>query len=210
MYMYRHSLSITSNTPFIKIICPFYSLTEACSNVYIYIHVYVAIWKERPKATNDKIGLVDLFFCLRFFALLEKFALIWRRHHYRWRAATFDLYSAVMVIGQRGFFSVATYCDAVHPSPRTRDIHTFAKRSPDLMTNDWDSNTQPSAWEANAPTDCSTAAASLENEGLYYNCMVLISLPHILFFLYTYQINKNKFKRMRDGSHISWNRNAQQ
>ena len=83
---------------------------------------------------------------------------------------------------------MATYCDAVHPSPRTRDNHTFAKRSPDLMTNvcrDWDSNTQPSAWEANTPTDCSTAAASLENEGLYYNCMVLISYYHISYFFYT-------------------------
>ena len=34
------------------------------------------------------------------------FSLIWRRHHYRWRAAKFDQYSALMAIKQLGFFSV--------------------------------------------------------------------------------------------------------
>ena len=31
---------------------------------------------------------------------------IWRRHHYRWRAANFDLCSALMAIEQWGFLSV--------------------------------------------------------------------------------------------------------
>ena len=34
------------------------------------------------------------------------FSLIWRRHHCRWRAANFDLCSALMAIEQWGFFSV--------------------------------------------------------------------------------------------------------
>ena len=41
-----------------------------------------------------------------FFVLLEKFSLIWRRHHYLWRALNFDLCSALMAIDQWGFFSV--------------------------------------------------------------------------------------------------------
>ena len=47
-----------------------------------------------------------LFACLGFIVPLENFALIWRCHHYRWRAANFDLCSALMAIDQWGFFSV--------------------------------------------------------------------------------------------------------
>ena len=41
-----------------------------------------------------------------FFVPLENLLLIWRRHHNRWRAANFDLCSALMGIEQWGFFSV--------------------------------------------------------------------------------------------------------
>ena len=37
---------------------------------------------------------------------LENFSLIWRRHHCRWRAAIFDLCSALMAIEQWGFLNV--------------------------------------------------------------------------------------------------------
>ena len=47
-----------------------------------------------------------LFVCLLFFVPLENFSLIWRSHHCRWRAANFDLCSALMAIEQWGFFSV--------------------------------------------------------------------------------------------------------
>ena len=47
-----------------------------------------------------------LFVCLWFIVPLENFSLIWRRPHYRWRAANFDLCSALMAIEQWGFFSV--------------------------------------------------------------------------------------------------------
>ena len=52
------------------------------------------------------IGVYFLFVCLAFFVPLKNFSLIWTRHHYRWRAANFDLYSALMAIEQWGFFSV--------------------------------------------------------------------------------------------------------
>ena len=50
---------------------------------------------------------VCLFVCLGFIIPLENFSLIWRRHHYRWRAANFDLCSTLMAIEQWGFFSVS-------------------------------------------------------------------------------------------------------
>ena len=47
------------------------------------------------------------FVCVGFTIPLENFSLIRRRHHYRRRAANFDLCSALMVIEQWGFFSVS-------------------------------------------------------------------------------------------------------
>ena len=41
-----------------------------------------------------------------FFVPLKNFSLIWRRPHDRWRAANFDLCSALLAIQQWGFFSV--------------------------------------------------------------------------------------------------------
>ena len=63
---------------------------------------------------------------LEFFVPLENFLLIWRRHHCRWRAANFDLCSALKAIALSGESSSAchTYCDTGHPFLRTRDTHT--------------------------------------------------------------------------------------
>ena len=56
--------------------------------------------------------------------------LIWRRHHYRWRIANFDLCSALMVIEQWGFFSVphplwlgATYIMVISEDPWHSHLH---------------------------------------------------------------------------------------
>ena len=46
------------------------------------------------------------FFLLGFIIPLENFSLIWKRRHYRWRTANFDLCCALMAIEQWGFFSV--------------------------------------------------------------------------------------------------------
>ena len=53
-------------------------------------------------------GYLSLF-CLFVWGLsshLKKNSLIWRRHHYRWRATIFDLCSALMAFERWGFFSV--------------------------------------------------------------------------------------------------------
>ena len=49
---------------------------------------------------------ICFFVCLELIVPLENFSLIWRRHHCRWRAANFDLCSALMAIEQWGFFNV--------------------------------------------------------------------------------------------------------
>ena len=46
------------------------------------------------------------FVCSEFSILFENFSIIWRRRHCRWRAASFDLCSALMAIDPWGFFSV--------------------------------------------------------------------------------------------------------
>ena len=52
------------------------------------------------------IFILCLFVCLGFIVPLQNFSLIWRRHHYWWRAANFDLCSALMAIEQWRFFSM--------------------------------------------------------------------------------------------------------
>ena len=59
---------------------------------------------------------VCLFVCLFGVAVpLENFSLIWRRHHYRRRAANFDLCSAPMAMGSEGSLACHTSCDTGHP-----------------------------------------------------------------------------------------------
>ena len=87
-------------------------------------------WYFHQHVINHNI-IVCLFFVCLFFFQLENFSLIWRRHHYRGRVANFDLYSALMAIGQCGFFSLphllwhAASVFNGHLRPRTRDTHTY-------------------------------------------------------------------------------------
>ena len=107
------------------------------------------------------------FVCLRFFVPLKNFSLIWRRHHYRWRAAYFNLYPALKAIDQWGH----TNCAMGHPfimviseDPwHSHPLPCVKKWSCHYLFNVFDhrgqySNTQLSACEANVLTDCSTAA----------------------------------------------------
>ena len=48
------------------------------------------------------------------FVPLKNFSLIWRRHHYQWRAAKFDLYSAFIAIELWRFLTRHTHCDTGH------------------------------------------------------------------------------------------------
>ena len=74
-------------------------------NFYLWIH-----WlRQKRKARYGHVLLIIEKFCFCLFVCfvpLENFSLIWRRHHGRWRAANFDLCSALMAIEQRVFFSV--------------------------------------------------------------------------------------------------------
>ena len=115
------------------------------------------------------------FVCLGFVVPLEICSLIciWRRHLYLWRAANFDLCSALMTIDQWGFFSVS------HLPWHGTSVYNGHLRGPVTLTpiaerlagelslpvltcqvcRGWDSNTQPSACGANAFTNYATAAA---------------------------------------------------
>ena len=64
------------------------------------------------------------------FVSLENFSLVWRRHHCWWRAANFDLCSALLAIEQWGFFSVLHllwHGASVYNSPRTRGTRTYSR-----------------------------------------------------------------------------------
>ena len=69
-------------------------------------------------------SFVCFFVCLWFFVQSENFSLIWRRHNYWWKAANFDLCSALIAIEQWRFFSVPHLLWHGASSPRTRDTHT--------------------------------------------------------------------------------------
>ena len=115
-------------------------------------------------------GLLDV---LGFSSHSTFFSLIWRRHHYWWRATNFEICSTLMVIEQWEFFNMPhqlwngpTFYNGHLRGPVT--ITPVAKRLavemtlPVLMTwvcRGWDSNSQPFACEPNVLTDCITAVA---------------------------------------------------
>ena len=88
----------------------------------MYFFVIISPWKRvflfnwtnlngLHQGSQVKIGPMFLqkkIFCLFWGVLvsLENFSLIWRCHHYRKRAADFDLCSAFMAIERWGIFSV--------------------------------------------------------------------------------------------------------
>ena len=103
-----------------------------------------------------------LLVCLGFFVPLENFSLVWRRHHYRWMAANFDLYSVFMTSEQWGFFSVPHLLWHESPlimvvSEDPRNLAVELSLPVYYVCRGWISNTQPSACEANAVTYCVTA-----------------------------------------------------
>ena len=61
-------------------------------------------------------GLTLYFFvCFGVLRPTRYFSLIWRRHHCRWGAANFDLYSALVTFEQQGFLSMPHLLDTEHP-----------------------------------------------------------------------------------------------
>ena len=113
-------------------------------------------------------------FCLfvwSFFVPLENLSLMWRCHDCQWRAANFDLCSALMAIEQWGFFCVPHllwHGESVYNGHLRGPVSLTptAERSavelslPVLTTQvcrGSDSYIQPSACEANGRTHCATA-----------------------------------------------------
>ena len=88
------------------------------------------------------------FVCLGFFVPLEKFLIIWRRHHCR--AANLAFVDSWYL---RGPVTLAPIAE--HLAVRTVTTCTCYY---DLCLSRLDSNTQPSACEANALAHCATAA----------------------------------------------------
>ena len=81
-------------------------------------------WPRSSTRLKPLIKLHVLFWFACLFVWFFFVPLIWKRHHYRWRTANFDLCSALMAIEQWGFFSVphalwlgATYIMAISEDP---------------------------------------------------------------------------------------------
>ena len=87
--------------------------------------------------TNAKAlcNSVCLFVCLGVYRPTREFFIIWRRHHYRWRIAHFDVYSALMAMEHWGFFRCYTYCDTGHPFIMV------------ISEDPWHSHLLPSVWQ---------------------------------------------------------------
>ena len=110
-----------------------------------------------------------------FIVPLENFSLICRRHFYRWRAAKFDLFPALMAIEQWGFIRVphllwhgSSVYNGHLRGPVT--VTSIAKRlavevSLPVFTNKgcrrWNSKSQPSVCGANAQIHCATDTISV-------------------------------------------------
>ena len=71
-------------------------------------------WTKESKYGSSIIYGIDCLL-IEGFRPFGEFLLIWRRHHYRWRAANFDLCSALMAIKQWGSLACHTFCDTRHP-----------------------------------------------------------------------------------------------
>ena len=102
--------------PASRLICNIFFLKCSCSfavflqqEVNGFSNVFHSLY---PGSSQNE----SLIVCVRFIVPLENFSPIWRCHHYRWRAANFDLCSALMAIEQWGFFlTFHTSCDTGHP-----------------------------------------------------------------------------------------------
>ena len=99
-------------------------------NIYLYHGRCTRKESDSKRAKTDPPPIFEHWDILFFGGggVLENFSLLWRRHHYRWKAANFDLFSSVMAIEQWGFFIVPHllwHGASVYkwPSPRTRTFN---------------------------------------------------------------------------------------
>ena len=122
-----------------------------------------------------RISVCLFFVCLGFSSHLRFFLLMFRSHHYRWKAANFDICSVPNAIAQWGFLSVpqllwhetSVYNGHLRgPITLTPNAKYWAVELslPVFITKvcrGWDVNTQPSPCEANALTYGATAAVAI-------------------------------------------------
>ena len=105
---------------------------------------------------------VCLFVCLLgVFRPIWEISLIWRRHHYWWRAANFVICSALMAIEQWGFLRVLHLL--LH-GPFVYNDYLLLRLIKNCIGRD--SNTQP--FDSNALTNCAAAV------GLYSLNMLML------------------------------------
>ena len=90
------------------------------------IFFFLVLSAQPSKTSQQKFVKLCILFFLGFVLSHSRiFPFLCRCHHCRWRAANFDLYSALMAIEQWGFLSVAHLLWHKWSSPRTSDIHTY-------------------------------------------------------------------------------------
>ena len=179
-------------------------------------------WHDQGSLTQINIpSNHDMIVCLGFDIPLEKFSLVWRRHHYmyQWRASNFDLYSALMTIEQWGFFSVP------HLLRHGASIYNGHLREPVTLTpiaerlavelslpvfttlvcRGWDSNTQPSARGTNTLNDYATSAVyhdtkkKLKMHNSFYHTIKILNILANQLHCHTYL---DEIKRYRKGGNI--------
>ena len=144
-----------------------------CFFVLNMIQVRISLMFTKRQLRLGCVWRICLFWV--FVVPLENFSLIWRRHHYRWRAANFDLCSARVAIEQWVFFSVphllwhgaSVYNGhlkgqlTLTPIAECVAVELFLPIFTTYVCRGWDSNTQLSACEENTLTHCATAAACM-------------------------------------------------
>ena len=89
-------------------------------------------------------------------------------------------------LSSEGSISCLTYCDTGRSSSRSRDTHTFCRafisgavHFTTKVYRGWDSNTQPSACDENAPTDCGIAATHVLMKSKYYYLLIEVICRNI-------------------------------
>ena len=90
------------------LLIPFTFYLRFCCWILFYFLVFLSLWFTNINSLINilRIPISTGNVCLGFFVPRENFSIIWRREHYRWRAAIFDLCFVLMAIEQWGFFSV--------------------------------------------------------------------------------------------------------
>ena len=121
------------------------------------------------------ICLICLFVCwfvCLFFVPLEKFSLLWRPHHERWRRlklwpilGTHVNWAVTSRVLSRDTQTVTQAIRLQLSSPRTRETHTcwwaLSRRTVTRSVAAWVQPSQLSEWKATAQTDCAMAVTRM-------------------------------------------------